>query len=64
MVQYLVDGMELPEALRTMKRDTRRYAKRQMTWFRREQEMNWFHPEEVQGIVALVEQFLDQPQSG
>jgi tRNA dimethylallyltransferase len=31
-----------PEALEEMKRDTRRYAKRQLTWFRREPEVTWF----------------------
>lgn len=61
MVQYLINGVELTEALRTMKRDTRRYAKRQMTWFRGDEEISWFHPDEVHSIVQLVEQFLDQP---
>jgi tRNA dimethylallyltransferase len=57
MVQYLRDGMELSEVLRTMKRDTRRYAKRQITWFRRDQEINWFHPDEGQNILRLAGQF-------
>ena len=59
MVQYLLDGAELAEVLRTMKRDTRRYAKRQMTWFRRDQEIHWFHPGEESDIARLVGQFLD-----
>jgi tRNA dimethylallyltransferase len=63
MVQYLIDGMELSEVLRTMKRDTRRYAKRQITWFRRDQEINWFHPDEGQNILRLAGQFLEQPHS-
>jgi tRNA dimethylallyltransferase len=61
MVQHLTAGLDISEALRTMKRDTRRYAKRQMTWFRRDQETNWFHPEEVQSIVTLARRFLNQP---
>jgi tRNA dimethylallyltransferase len=63
MVQCLIDGMELSEVLRTMKRDTRRYAKRQITWFRRDQEINWFHPDEGQNILRLAGQFLEQPHS-
>lgn len=58
MVQHLIDGMDITEAVRTMKRDTRRYAKRQMTWFRRDQEIRWFHPKQKEEIVRLAEQFL------
>ena len=57
LVRYLTDGVSLNETLRTLKRDTRRYAKRQMTWFRKDLEIHWFHPEEVQSIAKLVEQF-------
>ena len=35
------------EAVRILKRDTRRYAKRQMTWFRADQEIVWITPEEI-----------------
>jgi tRNA dimethylallyltransferase len=56
-VQHLLDGVDLAEVVRTMKQDTRRYAKRQMTWFRRDQEINWFHPEEAD-IVGLARRSL------
>lgn len=58
MVQHLKNGEELTEAVRKMKRDTRNYAKRQMTWFRRDQEINWFHPKEVEDITKLAKHFL------
>jgi tRNA dimethylallyltransferase len=35
----------LSDALELMKRDTRRFAKRQLTWFRADREIAWFHPE-------------------
>ena len=63
MAQHLISGMELAEVLRKMKRDTRRYAKRQMTWFGGDQEINWFHPEEMQNMVRLAGQFLEQHNS-
>jgi tRNA dimethylallyltransferase len=63
MVQHLTSGVKLSEAARTMKRDTRRYAKRQMTWFGRDQEINWFHPKEMQRMIALVRHFLGPPHS-
>ncbi len=58
MVQHLMNAVDITEAVRTMKRDTRRYAKRQMTWFRRDQEINWFHPREREDIVRLAKRFL------
>ena len=42
---YLRGAVSLSEALELMKRDTRRFAKRQLTWFRADREIRWFHPE-------------------
>ncbi len=47
-----------------LKRDTRHYAKRQLTWFRKDEEINWFHPDEIDRIVGCSNQFLNaQPTS-
>ncbi|HBG01208.1 MAG TPA: tRNA (adenosine(37)-N6)-dimethylallyltransferase MiaA [Firmicutes bacterium] len=40
---YLRGEMTLPEAIERLKRDTRRYAKRQLSWFRRNQQIHWFN---------------------
>jgi len=58
MIAYLQGRMSLQEAVRLMKRDTRRYAKRQLTWFRADPEVHWFHPEEKEKIFQLINQFL------
>jgi len=51
--------MTLTEAVFLMKRDTRRLAKRQLTWFRSDKEIRWFHPElERAKITGIVEAFL------
>ncbi|MBX2962583.1 MAG: tRNA (adenosine(37)-N6)-dimethylallyltransferase MiaA [Cyclobacteriaceae bacterium] len=42
------------EALRLLKRNSRRYAKRQLTWFKRDAEINWFKPDQFEGILSLV----------
>lgn len=42
IVAFLLGREDLEEAVRRTKQDTRRYAKRQMTWFRREKDMTWF----------------------
>lgn len=47
------------ETIRIIQRDTRRYAKRQMTWFRKEADVTWFDgPGDSEGIKNKVHQFL------
>jgi tRNA dimethylallyltransferase len=41
MAQYLLQKIDLDEAVRQIKRDTRRYAKRQVTWFKADPETRW-----------------------
>ncbi|OJJ18323.1 tRNA (adenosine(37)-N6)-dimethylallyltransferase MiaA [marine bacterium AO1-C] len=51
-----MDGQyDWEEAIRLLKRNTRRYAKRQMTWFRRDEEIHWFSPKELEEIVMWIE---------
>jgi tRNA dimethylallyltransferase len=55
----ILDGeMAREESVRLMKRDTRRYAKRQLTWFRAEPDVLWCDPEEIEGIGLKVGDFL------
>ncbi|PJJ60903.1 tRNA (adenosine(37)-N6)-dimethylallyltransferase MiaA [Hymenobacter chitinivorans] len=43
-----LDGLyDWPEAVRLLKRNTRHYAKRQLTWLRRDPQYQWLHPEAV-----------------
>jgi tRNA dimethylallyltransferase len=56
---YLRGEMSLDEAVPLMKRDTRRLAKRQLTWFRADEEIRWFHPEKQrEEILDSIELFL------
>jgi len=54
----LTGKMDIEEAIRLMKRDTRRYAKRQLTWFRSEPDIVWCDPEEPERIQLMVDDFL------
>lgn len=58
MVDYLRGRISLPEAVRILKRDTRRYAKRQMTWFRADPDVVWFEPKQVDAILDRIHRFL------
>lgn len=56
---YVRGEKTLEEALALMKRDTRRLAKRQLTWFRSDPEIRWFHPEnDGQALLDSVRNFL------
>lgn len=50
------DGLyDREEAIRLLKRNSRRYAKRQLTWFRRDERINWFSPHDVDAIIAFIQ---------
>jgi tRNA dimethylallyltransferase len=50
------DGQStLEEATILIKRNTRRFAKRQLTWFNRDKEINWFHPEQKEQIIDFIQ---------
>ncbi|MDR2038558.1 MAG: tRNA (adenosine(37)-N6)-dimethylallyltransferase MiaA [Bacteroidales bacterium] len=50
---YLDETHDLDTAIELIKRNTRRYAKRQLTWFARDPEIQWMHPDETEGIIDL-----------
>ncbi len=52
IIPYIKEQMELEECLEILKRNTRRYAKRQMTWFRRYDDVNWITPEELEKLTS------------
>jgi len=55
VIGYLNGAYDLNEAVRLIKRDTKRYAKRQLTWFKADPELEWFKlPEDVDKIEARV----------
>jgi tRNA dimethylallyltransferase len=51
-------GQIMEAALEEMKQETRHLAKRQLTWFRRDEEIRWFHPNEKLTIIEAVKKFL------
>lgn len=55
---YFDGESNLETAIEEIKKNTRRYAKRQMTWFRRDPETLFFNPEEDKNINAYLEQQL------
>lgn len=58
MVGFIQGKWTWDEAIRLLARDTRHYAKRQLTWFQREKEMEWFHPTDQQAILTTIQRRL------
>ena len=59
MVSFLAGRQSLEEAVRLIKRDTRRYAKRQMTWFAADREVGWLDPGDVDAASKRIGLFLN-----
>lgn len=58
MFDYFDGTTTREEAIELIKRNSRRYAKRQMTWFRRDSEIRWFSPEEFDLMVDFLEKAI------
>jgi len=54
LYEYMDGNWTLEFAVNMIKQDSRRYAKRQMTWFNRDKEIHWFHPENENEIIEFV----------
>ena len=57
---YFEGKTTLEEAIETLKQQTRRYAKRQLTWFRRDERINWLYPDLSQNYVALANKIIEE----
>lgn len=55
IVDYLENSISLEEAVNILKRNTRRFAKRQFTWFLKDKSVQWFDIENVEDIDLVVE---------
>ena len=58
LINYLSGRWSWDEALTLLARDTRRYAKRQLTWFSSDIEIKWFAPDQVEDMTAVLMEFF------
>ncbi len=54
LFEYLENKTSLNKAIENIKTNTRRYAKRQLTWFKRIPEINWFNTENKNEIIEFI----------
>lgn len=54
LFDYFEEKTDYAEAVRLIKRNSRRYARKQLSWFRRDTDIHWFHPAEKDKIIAFL----------
>jgi tRNA dimethylallyltransferase len=59
IASYLEKEIELDEAIEMLKRNTRKYAKRQLTWFRRDNRIKWIDVNQFDSTNAISEYIID-----
>ena len=60
LFDYLDGKFDLDFAVEEIKKNTRRYAKRQLTWYRKDEKINWFSPFEKEEILDYIFNHLDK----
>ena len=55
---YFDGKIDREEAIRLIKRNSRRYARKQLSWFRRDEDIHWFHPDEKEKIVQFLQAIM------
>ena len=57
LFEYFDGHWPLSEAIERIKGNTRRYARKQLTWLKRDERMKWFHPNEQENIMNYISQY-------
>lgn len=58
IISYINNDISLERAIDLIKRNTRRYAKRQMTWFNKDKRIHWFNVEQSTNLKNIAEQII------
>lgn len=54
--KYLDGEWTLPFAIEKIKQNTRIYSRKQVTWYRKDEEISWFHPSDIDSIIKHIEE--------
>ena len=60
LFNYLDGEWTLPFAIEKIKQNSRIYSRKQMTWFKRDPEITWFHPAQTEEIMKFLEERINQ----
>ena len=57
---YFDDEISKGKAIELIKRNTRHYARKQLTWLRKDEHMNWFNPNQQKEVIEFIEKKINQ----
>jgi len=60
LFEYIDNKVSLETATGNIKINTRQYAKRQMTWFKKDKSFSWFHPDDIPSMQKLLDQQMSK----
>jgi tRNA dimethylallyltransferase len=60
MFAYIDGTWTLDEAVERIKGNTRRYARKQLTWYKKDEQIRWFHPDDKNSIISYISQDYEQ----
>lgn len=60
IIKYLDGEWDLQFAIEKIKQNSRIYSRKQMTWFKRDEEIKWFHPDNVKEIMEYINYRITQ----
>jgi tRNA dimethylallyltransferase len=57
LFNYINGIWSLEEAVERIKGNTRRYARKQLTWYKRDPQMRWYHPDNIDNMLTYISQY-------
>lgn len=59
LFDYFDGNIPLEEAVRQIQSNTRRYMRKQLTWFKKDEEIQWFHPDNIKEIINYIDKKIE-----
>ena len=59
LFKYIDGEWELPFAIEKIKQNTRIYSRKQTTWYRKDTDIQWFHPDDTESIIKYIEENIN-----
>lgn len=60
VASFIEGKISIEKAIELLQRDTRRYAKRQLTWFKSDKEYQWYSPDDYDTLLKVIEDFYQE----
>lgn len=60
MFKYFDGDIPLEEAIRQIQSNTRQYARKQLTWYKKDPDITWFNPDDIEGVIKHIDNRIAQ----